>query len=475
MSDDPIAIAKAVRQYERLQSTNKLFFYAPYKKQIEFHNLGAEFSERCLGAGNQLGKTYAGSNEVAYHLTGLYPDWWQGLRFDKPVTIWVGGVTSLTIRDSTQKLLLGRIQDPDGLGTGAIPKSRIIEIVKALGIKDGCDYAKIEHKSGGTSLVFFKSYETGREKWQAETLDFIWFDEEPPADIYSEGLTRTNRGQKGQRVMLTFTPLKGITEVVRKFYEQPSKHQKLVMMTIWDVDHYTDEERNQIIDSYPAHEREARSKGIPVLGSGRIFPISEDEISCKPFEIPYYWPRIKGIDFGYDHPMALACCAWDRDSDVFYIYDCFRKSYANSDDSPLSGFTSAINRRQSWIPVAWPHDGLQHDKTAGIQLAQQFKDEGVNMLPYRATFEDGTSNVEPGLMEMLDRMKSGRLKVFNHLSDWFEEFRLYHRKDGKIVKLNDDLLSATRYALMMKRHAETDEADEHYEYRPATTDRVMGY
>ncbi len=330
--DNAIEVAKTLRKYHELADRNKLLFYNPYLKQKEFHAAGADFAERCLGAGNQLGKTYCGSNEVAYHLTGLYPEWWQGLRFDKPVTIWVGGVTSLTIRDSTQKLLLGRIQDPKGMGTGAIPKQLIVEIVKTMGIKDSCDYAKIKHKTGGTSLVFFKSYEQGREKWQAETLDLIWFDEEPPPDIYSEGLTRTNHGQKGQRTMMTFTPLKGITEVVRKFYEQPSKYQKLIMMTIWDVDHYSEEEREQIIQSYPPHEREARAKGIPVLGSGRIFPISEDEISCNPFDIPAHWSRIKGIDFGHDHPMALACCAWDRDNDIWYVYDCFRRSYKGSDD-----------------------------------------------------------------------------------------------------------------------------------------------
>jgi hypothetical protein len=76
------------------------------------------------------------------------------------------------------------------------------------------------------------------------------------------------------------------------------------------------------------------------------------------------------------------------------------------------------------------------------------------MLPERVTFEDGTNGVEAGLMDMLDRMQTGRLKVFSHLVDWFEEFRLYHRKDGKVVKEFDDLMSASRYALMGKRFAE---------------------
>ena len=109
-----------------------------------------------------------------------------------------------------------------------------------------------------------------------------------------------------------------------------------------------------------------------------------------------------------------------------------------------------------WVPIAWPHDGLAADKGSGEELAAQYRGQHLNMLPERATFPDGGSGVEAGLMEMLDRMQTGRLKVFTHLNDWFEEFRLYHRKDGKVVKEHDDLMAATRYALMMLRFATTE-------------------
>jgi len=434
-------------------------FYKPYAKQKEFHAAGGEYPERCLGAGNQLGKTLSGSMEAAIHATGLYPDWWdeiKGIRFDKPVVMWVCGVSGKDIRGSTQKLLLGRIEVPEEFGTGSIPKHLITDHIKSGHTKDLCDHVKVKHVTGGTSIIYFKSYEQGRGSFQSETIDFIWFDEEPPPDIYSEGLTRTNKGQRGQCAMMTFTPLMGMTEVVRKFYTDPSKYQKLILMTIWDVDHYTDAEREQIVESYPAHERDARSKGIPTMGSGRVFPISEDTITIEPFSIPKYWPRIKGLDFGYDHPTALSCCAWDRDNDIFYVYDCYT---AKGENATPSFFAPAVNRRESWIPVAWPHDGLQHDKGSGIQLAQQYKDAGINMIYERATFEDGSNGLEAGVMDMLDRMKTGRLKVFITCSDWLEEFRLYHRKDGVIVKIRDDLLAATRYALMMKRHSETEPND----------------
>jgi hypothetical protein len=227
----------------------------------------------------------------------------------------------------------------------------------------------------------------------------------------------------------------------------------IVRMTIDDAGHYTPEQRAAIIASYPEHEREARTKGIPTLGSGRVFPIKDEDISCEAMPIPKHWARINGLDFGYDHPFAAASCAWDRDADIWYVTATYRERTS----TPVI-HAASIKPWGLWIPCAWPHDGLQHDKGSGDQLASLYRDQGLSTLPERATFEDGGNGVEAGVIEMLDRMKTGRLKVFSHLKEWFEEFRLYHRKDGKIVKERDDLLSASRYALMMKRFAETEPA-----------------
>lgn len=223
----------------------------------------------------------------------------------------------------------------------------------------------------------------------------------------------------------------------------------IVRMTIEDAEHYTPEQRAAIIASYPEHEREARVKGFPTLGSGRIFPIADDKITIDPIAIPREWARIVGVDFGYDHPFAAVCCAWDRDADVWYVTAAYRERAA----TPII-HSAAIRPWGEWMPCAWPHDGLQHDKGSGDALAEQYREQKLNMLPERATFEDGGNGVEAGVIEMLDMMQTGRFKVFSHLKEWFDEFRLYHRKDGKIVKERDDLLSATRYALMMKRFAE---------------------
>jgi hypothetical protein len=219
-------------------------------------------------------------------------------------------------------------------------------------------------------------------------------------------------------------------------------------MTIDDAEHYTPERRAEIVASYLPHEREARAKGIPVLGSGRVFPIPEEKIRVEPFPIPNHWPQIIGLDFGWDHPFAATRCAWDRDGDVFYVCGEYREREA----TPLV-HSGAVKPWGTWIPCAWPHDGLQHDKGSGDELAKQYATHGLNMLPERATFDDGSSGVEAGIMDMLERMQTGRWKVFSTCGAWFGEFRLYHREDGTIVKLQDDLISASRYALMMKRFA----------------------
>ena len=231
-----------------------------------------------------------------------------------------------------------------------------------------------------------------------------------------------------------------------------SRH--VTFMTIDDAEHYTPEQRAEIIAAYPEHEREARAKGIPVLGSGRIFPVAEDTIKVPPFMLPKYWPRLGALDFGWDHPSAAIELAYDTESDVVYVTKCHRASH----QSPAM---QAITLKPwgTWLPWSWPRDGRRETlEGAGIALAKQYGEHGLNMLGTHAQFSDGSVSVEAGIMEMLDRMQSGRFKVFDTLNDWFDEFRLYHRKDGIVVKLRDDIMSATRYGVMMLRHSIVDPA-----------------
>jgi phage terminase large subunit-like protein len=205
------------REIQLRKNRNRLRDYQPYSKQREFHDAGLEHRERLFMAGNQLGKTVAGSFEWAMHLTGRYPDWWRGRRFETAGRYWAAGESGTSTRDTVQKLLVGPPEKEEEWGTGAIPFSSIVDTQRARGQPDALDSIVVKHVTGGTSTCLFKSYEQGRAKWQGDTLNGVWFDEEPPADIYTEGLTRTNA--TGGITMTTFTPLRGMSEVVRMFLQ----------------------------------------------------------------------------------------------------------------------------------------------------------------------------------------------------------------------------------------------------------------
>lgn len=458
------AIQEELKSLARKEAKKRFLDYTPYAKQALFHKLGATKRERALMAGNQLGKTMSAAYEMAFHLTGRYPSWWEGKRYYEPVEAWAGGVTSISVRDIIQDKLFGkdwRVLD-DGI---LLPDDIIEEPLMARGVPNLIDTIKIKHISGGTSILQLKSYEQGREKWQGTKKNIVWLDEEPPIGIYAEALARTNAA-KGGMLLATFTPLMGMSDVVLGYWEmgaydgvaseKKNKDKALVLMGINDVDHYSAEQKATIIASYPAFEREARANGIPSLGSGRVFKYSREDIVINNMPpIPSHWPRIVGLDIGWDHPTAVCWLAWDRDTDTVYLYDCYKES-----EGIIAYHAGKIRAGGDWIPVAWPADALQSDKQTGETVADLYRSYGVNMLYEQATLElsDGktTNSVEASLYEMDKRMQTGRFKVASHLTEFLDEFDLYHRDKGKLVKLKDDLISACRYGIMMLRFAETE-------------------
>ena len=190
-----------------------------YPKHTSFFDAGAEFRERLFMAGNRVGKTDVGSYEVSLHATGVYPPWWVGKKFNKPVRIWVCGDTTSTVRDITQEKLLGSIGQ---FGSGFLPQHTVGHTRMKRGISNAIDIAWVKHVTGGLSVVQFKSYDQRRESFQGTQQDVIWLDEEPPADVYAECLLRTTKTSDflGGIIMLTFTPLNGLTDLVRAFIEE---------------------------------------------------------------------------------------------------------------------------------------------------------------------------------------------------------------------------------------------------------------
>lgn len=441
---------KALQEYEQLKREAKLYFYKPYPKQKEFHAAGRLYKERALMAANRVGKTWSAGMEVAMHLTGIYPEWWDGKRFDRPTRWGFGSKTAELTRDGAQKVLLGSFTE---FGTGTIPKANLIEHKLARGTPEAVEIIRVRHNSGGTSEAVAKAYADGREKWQADTWDGVWFDEEPPQDIYTEGLTRTNT-TKGIS-LLTFTPLLGMSTVVIWFWDkkQRTKDRFLLGMTLKDAGHFDADDIEKMLLQYPPHERKARAEGIPLPGSGRVFPIAEELIVVDDFPIPEHWLELGGMDIGWDHPTAAVKLVIDPEKKCRYIV----ADYRATETTPIL-HTTALKPWGEMMPWAWPLDGLHHDKGSGEQVAQLYRKNGLKLVSEHAQFPDERGNgVEAGLWSMLELMQTGQWKVFKSCGLWLEEFRMYHRvvKDGKveIMKLREDTISASRYAHMMERYA----------------------
>lgn len=466
MSDTAEQLLAMLQQLERRKKIYRAEYFEPYPYQIRFFEaeghltLGKLAIFRALCAANGIGKTMCGCMEDSYHTTGRYPEWWKGHRFNEPIALLVCGETNESVRDILQKELFGDPTDPKALGTGTIPIDCIGKITRKPGLQNAFDSVKVRNVSGRWSTIFFRAYEQGWPRFQGVRFEAFHADEEPPLDIWGQ-LIRAVISKKYAIGYLTFTPERGMTGVVDQFMNTPSEGQAFINAGWTDAPHLikdgkmTDQARI-LAANMPKHQLEMRTKGIPVSGEGIVFPVPDDQIIVAPFEIPKHWPQIRGMDFGWNHPFAAAHLAYDRDADCIYLCHEYRESKALP-----AVHVQAMDAWGKWIPTAWPHDGDNAEKGTGDELIKAYRDAGLNCLPNKATNppepgkEEGTggNSVEASIQDMLIRMETGRFKVFSTCEVFLQEKRTYHRKNGVIVKLKDDLISAVRYSIMMVRHS----------------------
>jgi phage terminase large subunit-like protein len=431
---------------KRRTDRRRLFTYYPeggplrrelYAKHMAFFEAGRTHRERCMLAANRVGKTEGvGGYETVLHLTGRYPEWWNGRRFSRPVKGWAAGDTAKTVRDILQRKVLG---PPGEFGTGLIPGDDIISTSPWAGVPDAVENVQVRHVSGGASLLQFKSYDQKREAFQGTEQDLIWLDEESPLSIYTECLLRlmTTNGI----LLATFTPLEGLSETVMHFLpdgqiKDVQDGPRFVIMATWDdVPHLSEQVKKELWEAIPPYQRDARAKGIPQLGSGAIFPVPESDILCDPFELPDYWPRCYALDVGWNRTAAL-WLAQDPGSRIAYAYSEHYRGQAEP-----SVHAEGIRARGDWIPGVIDPAARGRSQRDGEQLLQNYRDLGLKLTP-------ADNAVESGLYDVWEMMSGGRFKVFRHLQNWLSEYRLYRRDEkGRVVKVNDHLMDCTRYGV----------------------------
>jgi phage terminase large subunit-like protein len=446
----------ARRELARRQTARPLTAYYPatgplrrelYPKHLAFFRAGASHRLRLVIGANKIGKTEGiGGYEMALHLTGRYPAWWEGARFTHPIRAWAVGETTQTTRDIVQQRLLGPV---DALGTGLLPKETVLATARKSGsVPEAIELARIQHVSGGVSRLVFKSYDQQRTAFQGDLQHCIWLDEEPPLSIHSECHLRIMPSTTfaGGVMMLTFTPLQGLSETVLDYLpegqlpEGEQRGAKYVQNITWDdVPHLSDADKAEFLSTIPAYQRDARTRGIPVLGAGVIYPVEESAYLVEPFELPPHWHRAYALDVGWQRTAAV-WGAYDPEQDTWSLY---HEHYRGEAEPSIHA--AACKAPGAWIRGVIDPAARGRSQDDGAALLDTYRQLGLDLTP-------AVNAVEAGIYQMLERLTQSRLKVFSTLTNWRKEVRLYRRDEkGRIVKTADHLMDATRYLLLSGR------------------------
>jgi phage terminase large subunit-like protein len=339
------------------------------------------------------------------------------------------------------------------MGTGAIPKAAIISVekdgaaIKSAKIKhcpDG-DYENWVNTLDNVSTIEFRSCEQGEATMMGSTVEVIWLDEEHPlhsTPIYAQCITRT--ATTGGIVIITATPENGLTELIGMFQDTPELY---IQNATWDdAPHLDEKTKAELLAALPEWQHDMRSKGIPVMGEGLVYSVAQKTYECEPFEIPMHWKQIAALDVGYAHPTVFSKLAFDPDNDIIYL--TYQQGFTKMTPSMIAPTLNTIGRG---LPIVWPQDANQASKDTGITLSLAYENLGVALLPQPFKNRgEGSISVEYGVNEILERMKSGRFKVFSHCKEFFTGAQRYQRKDGVINKkaFDFDFGDSARYGAL---------------------------
>lgn len=464
-----------IQKYIAFEEKKRFSFYLPHRQQIKFH-AGHAAKERLFRAGNRTGKTFCGVAECSMHLSGLYPSWWddfnllkniipkeylkyypdleddwgKGKRFNRPIKAWAASVTS----DLTAQVLQAGYFD-------ILPQ----ELVRTIDKRER--HHAIKYATGGESELTFKSYKQGREKFQAAKLDLIHFDEEPGKEIYTEGLMRVMSTDETNTaiVLLTMTPLMGMTDLVLGFQEEARKKTiinayndteevteqvaippgvihggKMYIEAGWNDNPYLlEEEKERMRKNLRKEELEAREKGIASIGSGLVYPIAEDCYLWKG-EIEKHWSLVFGMDFGWNpSPTVVVFLAYDRDNDIVYCYD----EYSGLEMTPSQHSQLLLKRGCSDMPGAVDPAGLGSNQKDGEKLIDLYRQCGLRNI------HPANNSVWAGVEVVLTRFRQRKLYIHERCVGLRRELSKYSTDEkGDIKKIDAHFCDAIRYGIV---------------------------
>lgn len=466
-------VLKLVEQYEQMKQTAGSFkWFDPEgeypisvcTKHKAFFDAGLLYPERLFMAANRVGKSICGAFELACHLTGIYPDWWTGRRFEHKIEAWAVGPDARTVRDTAQKELIGPIGQ---FGTGMIPAHALGQFWGLQGTNQAIDIIMIKHVSGGWSRLGFKNYKQDPKAFMGTSLHAIWLDEECPLEIYNECNIRT--ATTGGIMLVTFTPLQGLSPMVVNFckkadflvgarpivvvdtdddltedgydandaqYAVGDHTRKAVVQAGWNDAPWLDTEtKARLLEDTPEYLKKARSEGIPSMGAGSVFPVDLQQVLCEPFVIPDSWPRMYALDVGWNRT-AVLWAAMDPNSDTIFIYDEHYQGQLLPEFHAI-----AIKSRGEWIRGVIDPAARGRGQSDGAKLMSLYKSFGLKLAPAK-------NERESGVQSIIQRLAVGKIRVFKTCVNFQKEYVLYRRKpNGEIIDENDHLMDAFRYII----------------------------
>lgn len=485
-----------IRAAQHFNKFYKIDFFEPYKYQLKWFRSGQHFRLRYLSAANRIGKTYCGAAEFSYHATGNYPAWWQG--YITPTTciggdriMWAVGVSAESTRKVLQKELLGTddARQKHLFGSGSIPRE-LINFDSFVCDGETVKSFRVFHASGEECAVHFYSATQDQGVLMGQAIVFAWVDEQSEKEDILVGQCTTRTTTTRGIVAITATPEVGATDLYNRCHDDTTG-KVFFQNAVWDdAPHLTEDDKADMLAVTPYFQREMRSKGIPIIGVGAVYPYEESHITCAPFPIPDHWQVIAACDFGYtgiSDPSVIVFVAYDRETGNRYVFqewgspdDRDDLRYANShmphymagklvgkaprdwkqqtgtDESAFSGLGLPS------VSVMLPGDGDGVQSGTQKTRGELMRNAGANichdtfLIPEdMAPLENNRRSLIGSISICSQLFQDGNLKIFNTCTELLRELRLYQwkKKGLRTIPADKDnhYLDAMRYGAICVR------------------------